>query len=56
MPIGQGCGNVPSTGHTGGIMVGMGDASVRLVAQGVSPTTWWYAWTPQAGDILGPDW
>jgi prepilin-type N-terminal cleavage/methylation domain-containing protein len=56
MPLGQGCGNMPSTGHTGGIMVGMGDASVRLVAQGVSPTTWWYAWTPAGGDILGPDW
>jgi type II secretory pathway pseudopilin PulG len=56
MPSGQACGNQPSTGHTGGIMVGMGDASVRLVAQGVSQTTWWYAWTPASGDILGPDW
>jgi prepilin-type N-terminal cleavage/methylation domain-containing protein len=46
----------PSTGHTGGIMVGMGDGSVRLVAQGTSPTTWWYAITPAGGDLLGPDW
>jgi prepilin-type processing-associated H-X9-DG protein len=46
----------PSTGHTGGIMVGMFDGSVRLVAQGTSPQTWWYAITPQGGDILGPDW
>jgi prepilin-type processing-associated H-X9-DG protein len=45
-----------STGHTGGIMVGMFDGSVRLVAQGVSVTTWWYAITPQNGDLLGPDW
>jgi hypothetical protein len=37
-------------------MVGMGDASVRLVAQGISQTTWWYAWTPANGDLLGPDW
>jgi prepilin-type processing-associated H-X9-DG protein len=42
--------------HTGGINVGMGDGSCRLVAQGISPTTWFYACTPQAGDILGPDW
>jgi prepilin-type N-terminal cleavage/methylation domain-containing protein len=46
----------PSTGHTGGIMVGMFDGSVHLAAQGISPTTWWYAITPNAGDILGPDW
>jgi hypothetical protein len=47
---------LPSTGHTGGIMVCMGDASTRLVTQAVSPTTWWYAATPAGGDILGPDW
>jgi prepilin-type N-terminal cleavage/methylation domain-containing protein len=55
-PVGQACGNQPSTGHTGGIMVGMGDGSVRLVAQGVSPNTWWSAWTPAGGEVLGPDW
>jgi prepilin-type N-terminal cleavage/methylation domain-containing protein len=46
----------PSTGHTGGIMVGMFDGSVRLVGQGISQTTWWSIITPQAGDIQGPDW
>ena len=45
-----------STGHTGGIMVCMGDASTRLVSEGVSPTTWWYAATPAGGEILGADW
>jgi prepilin-type N-terminal cleavage/methylation domain-containing protein/prepilin-type processing-associated H-X9-DG protein len=45
-----------STFHTGGINVGMGDGSVRLVAGGVSPTTWWAALTPASGDILGNDW
>ena len=55
-PAGQACGNQPSTGHTGGIMCGMGDASVRFVAQGISPTTWWYAFTPAGGEVLGPDW
>jgi prepilin-type N-terminal cleavage/methylation domain-containing protein/prepilin-type processing-associated H-X9-DG protein len=42
--------------HTGGINVGMGDGSVHLVGQGISPTTWFAACTPQNGDILGPDW
>lgn len=56
LPVGDGCGNQPSTGHTGGIMVGMGDASVHLVAQGISQTSWWFAWTPANGDLLGPDW
>jgi prepilin-type N-terminal cleavage/methylation domain-containing protein/prepilin-type processing-associated H-X9-DG protein len=42
--------------HTGGINVGMGDGSVRLLAQGISQTTWMAAVTPQGGDILGPDW
>jgi prepilin-type N-terminal cleavage/methylation domain-containing protein len=56
LPIGQACGNQPSTGHTGGIMAGMGDGSVHLVAQGISQQTWWFAWTPANGDLLGPDW
>jgi prepilin-type N-terminal cleavage/methylation domain-containing protein/prepilin-type processing-associated H-X9-DG protein len=42
--------------HTGGINVGMGDGSVRLVGQGISGATWFYACTPQGGDILGSDW
>jgi prepilin-type N-terminal cleavage/methylation domain-containing protein len=49
-------GYTPSTGHTGGIMTAMFDGSVRLVAQGVSLTTWWSVITPQNGDIQGPDW
>jgi prepilin-type N-terminal cleavage/methylation domain-containing protein len=42
--------------HTSGIMVGMGDGSVHLAAQGISPSTWWYALTPNYGDLLGSDW
>jgi prepilin-type N-terminal cleavage/methylation domain-containing protein len=56
LPVGQACGNEPSTGHTGGIMVSMGDASVHLVAQGISQQSWWFAWTPANGEVLGPDW
>jgi prepilin-type N-terminal cleavage/methylation domain-containing protein len=49
-------GNQASTGHTGGINAALGDGSVRFVAQGMSPTTWWAALTPDAGDIPGSDW
>jgi len=42
--------------HTGGINVGMGDGSVRFVAQGISGATWFAACTPQQGDLLGADW
>src|SRR5262249_34082881 len=42
--------------HTGGITVGMGDGSVRLITQGISGWTWWYALTPAGGEVLGPDW
>jgi prepilin-type N-terminal cleavage/methylation domain-containing protein len=39
-----------------GIMVGMGDGSVRLVASGVSAPTWGRAIDPQDGLPLGSDW
>jgi prepilin-type N-terminal cleavage/methylation domain-containing protein len=48
--------NRAASAHTAGINVGMGDGSVHFVAQGISTTSWWYALTPNAGDILGPDW
>jgi prepilin-type processing-associated H-X9-DG protein len=42
--------------HTGGINVGMGDGSVRLVNGSVSGTTWFAACTPNGGEVLGNDW
>jgi len=42
--------------HTAGINAGLGDGSVKFVVQSVTPTTWWAALTPNAGDILGSDW
>jgi prepilin-type N-terminal cleavage/methylation domain-containing protein len=45
-----------STGHTGGIQVGLADGSVRSVSQGVSFTAWWFAFTPAGGEVMPPDW
>jgi prepilin-type N-terminal cleavage/methylation domain-containing protein len=42
--------------HSGGIVTGLGDGSVRLVNAGVNPATWWSAMTPANGETLGNDW
>jgi type II secretory pathway pseudopilin PulG len=42
--------------HTGVILVGLGDGSVRGVGSGVSGATWWAAITPTGGEVLGSDW
>jgi prepilin-type N-terminal cleavage/methylation domain-containing protein len=43
------------TGHTGGIVVAMADASVRTVSPSVSGQTWVQAVTPNGGEVLGSD-
>jgi prepilin-type N-terminal cleavage/methylation domain-containing protein len=45
-----------SAPRSSGIMVCMGDGSVRLVSSGVSGSTWWAALTPDGGEVLGNDW
>jgi prepilin-type N-terminal cleavage/methylation domain-containing protein len=47
---------VASTAHTAGILVAMGDGSVRLCSAAMNPQTWWMAMVPDDGGILGPDW
>ncbi len=47
---------LPSTGHTGGMNVGMADGSVRLVSQGLSVFTWSLACNPQDGLPMPSDW
>lgn len=42
------------TPHSSGMNVAMGDGSVRILST-VSPQTWWYACTPNGGEVLGPD-
>src|SRR5262249_3114402 len=45
-----------STGHTGGILVVLGDGSVRSCAASMTPQTWWMAIVPDDGNVLGTDW
>jgi len=47
---------VPQAAHTGGIMVGLGDGSVRFLRGSISPTTWAQATDPRDGQPLGSDW
>ncbi|OWK40761.1 DUF1559 domain-containing protein [Fimbriiglobus ruber] len=42
--------------HTGAMLVGLGDGSVRTVASGMSSTTWINACNPIDGNVLGSDW
>ncbi len=41
--------------NNGGILVGLGDGSVRMVSTSISQTTWQNAVNPQDGQTLGPD-
>lgn len=47
---------VPQGNHTGGILVGLGDGSVRYLAAGMSDLTWQRAADPRDGAVLGNDW
>jgi prepilin-type N-terminal cleavage/methylation domain-containing protein len=56
-PVGSQCNYyLASTSHSGGMLVGMVDGSVRSVSSGVSANTWWSAVTPNGGEVLGSDW
>jgi len=48
--------SLPQGMHSGGIMVGLGDGSVRYVSGSVSALTWARACDPQDGQPLGNDW
>jgi prepilin-type N-terminal cleavage/methylation domain-containing protein len=47
---------VTQGGHTGQMLVGLGDGSVRGVSQSMSVTTWRNACLPSDGNVLGSDW
>jgi prepilin-type N-terminal cleavage/methylation domain-containing protein len=42
--------------RSSGILVGLGDGSVRFVGASIDPNTWWSACTPTGGEVLGNDW
>ncbi len=48
--------SLPQTFHTGGMVVGMGDGSVRAVTPGISERTFWSEVTPAGGEVTGSDW
>lgn len=48
--------SLAQTPHPGGIQVGMGDGSARILTAGMDASTWWAACTPNGGEIMGPDW
>jgi prepilin-type N-terminal cleavage/methylation domain-containing protein len=45
-----------ATAHSGGMLVGMVDGSVRPLSPSMSGATWWAAVTPSGGEVLGSDW
>jgi prepilin-type N-terminal cleavage/methylation domain-containing protein len=45
-----------STPHSGGILVGLADGSVRTLSPSPSGSTWWAAVTPSGNEVLGSDW
>ena len=47
---------IPQTPYPGGLLAGLGDGSVRTIAPGISPATFWAAVTPAGGEVLGNDW
>lgn len=46
----------PTSFNAGGINVGLGDGSVRMVNNNISQPTWGQAVDPADGFVLGPDW
>ena len=56
-PAAANCNNQLVQGpYAGGMLVGLGDGSVRLVNSGVSANTWTFAVFPNDGQVLGSDW
>jgi prepilin-type N-terminal cleavage/methylation domain-containing protein len=47
---------VAQSPHTAIMNVALADGSVRPLNCAISATTWWYAVTPNGGEVLGNDW
>jgi prepilin-type N-terminal cleavage/methylation domain-containing protein len=48
--------HVPTSPHSGVMVCGLGDGSVRTVSSSVTGTTWRNACIPDDGHVLGSDW
>ena len=48
--------HVPTSPHTGVMVCGLGDGSVRTVSTSIKGTTWRNACIPDDGNVLGGDW
>jgi prepilin-type N-terminal cleavage/methylation domain-containing protein len=55
-PVGQCNFQALVSPHTGVMVAGLGDGSVRTVAASISTSTWYYACQPNDGNVLGNDW
>jgi hypothetical protein len=42
--------------HTSGLLVALGDGSIRSLSSRMSESTYWAAVTPAGSEVLGPDW
>lgn len=47
---------IPTTPHPSGMLAAMADGSVRILATGMSPYTFWSAVSPAGNEVFGPDW
>jgi prepilin-type N-terminal cleavage/methylation domain-containing protein len=47
---------VPQTAHVGGMIVALGDGSVRTIYPSISQMTFWSACSPSSREVQGPDW
>ena len=48
--------HVPTSPHSGVMVCGLGDGSVRTVSKSVTGPTWRNACIPDDGNVLGSDW
>lgn len=54
-PVGFCDNNQPQTPHASGMIVGIGDGSVRTIAPAIGPGVFWSLVTPGGGEVIG-DW
>lgn len=56
LPAGDCDPKLAQTPHPGGMLIALGDGSVRTVRPGVAPEVFWAAVTPAGGEVVAGDW